>query len=404
MDIGAEVPEHPRMNRLLVAALSLVVLVAAAAAYLLLWPVPVEPVAWSAPPSPGYTGPHARNEKLARLEHLPLEGDVGPEHVVVREERGQVWVYMAVANASGQRGRIVRVKPDGTDREVIFDSGGRPLGFDFDAEGRLIVADPMWGDQGALLRVKGRGVGSQATPLVDNLAGDPIRYIDAVVVAPNGRIYFTDASRRFGAKAWGGTFEASIYDILEHQCTGRLIEHDPETRQSRLMMSGLCFPNGVALSEDGLHLFLAETGEYRIWKVSVEARGVDARQAAERPGDGARVLIANLPGYPDNIMRGQGGRLWTGLTKPRGAFIDDNAGRPWMRALAMRLPRSMWPVPPAYGHVFAFDESGKVLVDLQDPSGAYPETTAVTETADKLYIQSLHAKTLGVLDKRAAGL
>ena len=70
----------------------------------------------------------------------------------------------------------------------------------------------------------------------------------------------------------------------------------------------------------------------------------------------------------------------------------------------MRLPKSLWPVPPAYGHVFAFDESGKVLADLQDPSGAYPETTAITETPDRLYVQSLHAKTLGWLEKGKAGL
>ncbi len=389
---------------LLRSALFLLILVAALAAYLFLWPVPVDPVAWQAPPAPGYQGPHAVNQRLAKLQHLPLEGDIGPEHVVLREDRGQPWVYMAVATAEGQRGRIVRIKPDGTDREVVFDSGGRPLGFDFDAQGLLIVADPMWGDHGALLRVKGRGAGTQVTPLVDNIAGDPIRYVDAVIVASNGRIYFTDASRRFGAKDWGGTFQASIYDILEHQCTGRLVEHDPATRQTRQMMSGLCFPNGVALSADQRHLFLAETGEYRIWKVSIEARGVDARAAAATPSDAARVLIDNLPGYPDNVMRGQDGRYWTGLAKPRGAFVDDNAGRPWMRALALRLPKSMWPVPPAYGHVFAFDENGKVLADLQDPSGAYPETTAVTESDDRLYIQSLHSKTLGVLEKKAAGL
>ena len=45
-----------------------------------------------------------------------------------------------------------------------------------------------------------------------------------------------------------------------------------------------------------------------------------------------------------------------------------------------------------------------MLVDLQDPSGAYPEATSVTETEDRLYIQSLHAKTLGWMDKKAAGL
>jgi hypothetical protein len=52
-------------------------------------------------------------------------------------------------------------------------------------------------------------------------------------------------------------------------------------------------------------------------------------------------------------------------------------------------------VPKAYGHVFAFSEEGKVLADLQDPSGAYPETTAVLETPDRLYIQSLHAAYIG---------
>jgi hypothetical protein len=40
-------------------------------------------------------------------------------------------------------------------------------------------------------------------------------------------------------------------------------------------------------------------------------------------------------------MRGLDGRIWVGLVKPRGAFIDDNAGKPWMRLLAMRLPKSL---------------------------------------------------------------
>jgi sugar lactone lactonase YvrE len=262
----------------------------------------------------------------------------------------------------------------------------------------------MFGRHGGLLRVTGHGGAAKVELLTDAVDGDPIRYADAVVVASNGRIYFSDASRRFGARAAGGTFEASVLDIVEHQSSGRLLEYDPATTKTRVLMDGLSFPNGVALSADERHLFFAETGEYRIWKISAEAQGLDARQAAAQPSNAARVLLANLPGYPDNVMRGQQGRLWVGFTKPRGAFIDDNAARPWVRALALRLPKSMWPVPPAYGHVFAFDEGGRVLVDLQDPSGAYPETTSVTEAGDRLYVQSLHAKTLGFLDRRAAGL
>jgi len=370
---------------------TLVVIVVLLVGYLLLWPVPVQPATWAAPKAPGYVGPHVVNTRLAGLNTIELAGDEGPEHIVLRDGL----VYTALAG-----GAIVRMKPDGSGKEVVVRTGGRPLGFDFDASGALIVADPLYGDHGGLLRVTGAGSAAKVELLTDNVHGDPIRYADGVVVAKNGKIYFTDASRRFGAKAWGGTFNASVLDVVEHSSTGRVLEYDPVTKATRLLLSDLCFANGIALSADEQHLFVSETGEYRIWKLAVNAKDVSAKS----PAADARILLGNLPGHPDNLMRGQDGRMWVGLVKPRGAFIDDNAGKPWMRALALRLPKALWPVPPAYGHVFAFDESGKVLLDLQDPAGAYPETTAVTESADRLYVQSLHAKTLGWLDKGKAGL
>ena len=67
----------------------------------------------------------------------------------------------------------------------------------------------------------------------------------------------------------------------------------------------------------------------------------------------------------------------------------------------LRLPKSMWPVPPSYGHVLAFDEDGRVLEDLQDPAGRIPETSGATEHEGRLYIQSLHADALGVLERAA---
>lgn len=42
------------------------------AGYLFLWPVPVEPVPWDAPVSPGYRGPHAVNTRLANLRMISL--------------------------------------------------------------------------------------------------------------------------------------------------------------------------------------------------------------------------------------------------------------------------------------------------------------------------------------------
>ena len=367
------------MRRLL---LALFVIVAALVAYLLAWPVPVKPVAWTVAPTPGYTGAHAANTRLAGLELLDLGSHKGPEHIVFRNG----WLYIAV-----ESGAIARMRPDGSGREVVIQTGGRPLGFDFDANGAMVIADPMAGPHGGLFRATGSGASVKLELLTDSVDNTPIAYADGVVVAKSGKIYFTDASQRFGAKAWGGTFNASVLDIIEHQSTGRLLEYDPATKATRVLLADLCFPNGVALSADEQHLFVAETGEYRVWKVATTATAVSAKA----PTATASILMQNLPGYPDNLMRGQDGRVWMGLVKPRGAFIDNSAGKPWLRSLSMRLPKALWPVPPAYGHVVAFDESGKVLLDLQDPSGAYPETTAVTEADGRLYIQSLHAKSLG---------
>lgn len=355
-------------------------LVLALVAYLCLWPVPVEPVGWTAPQAPGYTGVHATNHKLANLKLIPLGQEVGPEHIVIGRD-GKLYTTVASGN-------ILRMNPDGSAQEVFASTGGRVLGFDFDAAGNLIAADAYLG----LLSISPE---RKITVLTDKVGNDPIRYADAVVVAPSGKMYFSDASTRFGAKQWGGTFEASVLDILEQSSTGRVLEYDPATRATRVVARGLSFANGVALSQDARTLFVAETGKYRIWKLPVEAKDLDIRQ----PGSIATLLFDNLPGYPDNLMRGQDGRIWVGLVKPRNPVVDQMATQPFLRQLTLRLPRVLWPIPKAYGHVVAFTEDGKVVADLQDPGGAYPETTAVTETADRLYIQSLHARGLGWLPR-----
>jgi sugar lactone lactonase YvrE len=345
-------------------------------------------MAWTPPPAPGYAGPHAANARLGNLDLIPIGAEAGPEHVAFGPD-GKLFVAAA-------SGAILRMNADGSGLETWVKTGGRVLGFDFDRQGRLIAADAY---RGLLAIAPDRKI----ELLTDQVGGDPIRYADAVVVAANGRIYFSDASRRFGARQWGGTFDASILDVIEHSATGRVLEYDPATRQTRALMNDLCFANGVALSADQRTLYVAETCAYRVWAIDVAASGLSAKSAATGV-PAARVLLANLPGYPDNLMRGMSGRIWLGFTKPRSAVIDKAAGMPIVRKMMLRLPRFLWPVPPAYGHVIAFDETGRIVADLQDPSGRYPETTGVTETADRLYIQSLHASALGWQAKAGLGL
>lgn len=73
-------------------------------AYLALWPVPVAPVAWSAPEDQGLTGAFAPNRLMAAADLLPLGGHVGPEDAV-EGPNGQLFVstHAGAAAWSGNR-------------------------------------------------------------------------------------------------------------------------------------------------------------------------------------------------------------------------------------------------------------------------------------------------------------
>jgi sugar lactone lactonase YvrE len=355
-----------------------------AVAYLLFWPVPAEPVSWGAPTAPGFIGVFARNTNLSGVRTINVGNEAGPEHIALAPD-GRLYAAMASGN-------VLRMEPEGEKQEVFVNTGGRVLGFDFDAKGRMIAANAM---RGLLAIAPDRRV----TVLADRVtARDPILYANAVVVAPDGTIYFTDSSRRFSPLRWGGTYEASIVDITEQSATGRILAYDPTSGHTRIVAHGLSFANGVALAADGHTLFVNETGRYRVWRIDGRADDVDVRRGSAQ----ARVLLDNLPGYPDNLMRGRDGRIWVGLVRPRNPAADALAQWPFVRKIALRLPQSLLPLGKPYGHVFAFDENGRVTISLQDPAGAYPETTGVTETVDRLYIQSLDAHAIGWLPREEA--
>src|SRR3546814_9173665 len=72
-------------------------------------------------------------------------------------------------------------------------------------------------------------------------------------------LYFTDASARFG-------IDQLMVDVLEHGDTGRLLRYDPATGQTKKLMQGLHFANGVAVGPGASYLLVSETNEYRIWR------------------------------------------------------------------------------------------------------------------------------------------
>jgi sugar lactone lactonase YvrE len=358
---------------------SVIVLIALIVLYFVVWPVPVEPVAWEAPPNPGYTGAFAVNERLKGLETLPIAGSHGPEDIAI-DAQGRIY-------AATHEGHIVRLDADGSNAETWVNTKGRPLGIDFDTIGNLIVADAFRG----LLSISPDGT---ITELATEADGIPIRYADDVDVAADGKIYFSDASTKFGAKECGGTYEASLLDINEHGGHGRLLVYDPAPKTTRTLLNGLNFANGVAISHDQNAILVNETGSYRVIRFWISG-----------PKKGkSETLIEALPSFPDNISTGMDGRYWVAFVSPRNPLIDKLSGNPLIRKVIQRMPAFLRPKAVPYGHIMAIDDKGSVLADLQDSDGEYPLNTSVTETKDYLYIGSLIAPVMARLSKSKLGL
>tara|TARA_R110001592_G_scaffold309612_1_gene583932 strand:- start:779 stop:1888 length:1110 start_codon:yes stop_codon:yes gene_type:complete len=347
-----------------------ILLAVASGAYLLMWPVPVEPKAWQAPKAQGYTGPYAQNKKLANLDTLSLHGQQGPEDFALASDG-----TIATATHSGN---ILLLKPGAERFEPWINTGGRPLGIEFDTQGNLLVADAEKG----LLAIDSQ---SEITVLSNEVNGSKIVYADDVDVAQNGMIYFTDATTKFSTQEFGGTLAASLLEVLEHAGNGRLLAYDPKSKATTVLLDGLVFANGVAVSHDQQSVLVNETGSYRVlryWLSGPKATQID-------------ILIDNLPGFPDNIAQSPTGGYWLGFASPRSKSLDALADSPFLRKVMQRLPAFMRPGTKDYGHVIKIDENGQVIMDLQDASGAYPFTTGVLETNDALYISSLTADNVG---------
>ncbi|QSP95892.1 SMP-30/gluconolactonase/LRE family protein [Marinobacter salinisoli] len=335
----------------------------------LLAPSPIDSRAWSPPSPPPLTGPLAPNERL-RLADLLARGKVyGPEDTAVSAD--------GVLYSGTQDGRIVRLFPDGR-IETWLETEGRPLGMVFDRDGNLIVADAWRG----LLSVAPDG---ETTLLTREAEGTPFRFTDDVDIAPDGRIYFSDASSRFQQPDYR-------LDLLEMRPWGRLLRYTPRTGRTEVLLGNLHFANGVAVSPDGAFVLVNETWKYRILRYWIT--GPKAGQA--------EVFADNLPGFPDNLAVDSEGRYWVAFPTLRNAQVDALHRTPWLKDLVAKLPDSLKPKPQEYGLVVAFDRDGNVITSLHDTRGTHlQEITSVNPHNGYLYFGSLHNDRIGRLPLHA---
>lgn len=346
-----------------------------ALAYLLFWPVPVDPVAWSAPSSSVLKGAFQPNQRLQSLTYLDLKGETGPEDVALGAD-DQLYV-------SAHSGKVLKVDLFGKTVSTFSNPKGRVLGLETDANGVLFGADAYLG----LLKFSATG---SVTVLANRTYdGSPITYANDLDITAKGVIYFSDASQKFSAKAIGGTLQASLLDLVEHAGHGRVLKYDPSTQRTTVLLKDLNFANGIALAKDESYLLIAETGTYRILKHWL---------TGDKAGQ-TETLLDNLPGFPDNINDNPDGSFWVGLVSPRSLPLDMLSSYPLLRKVMMRLPQIIRPKPQRYGFAVRFSGDGKIIETLQDPAGDYALVTGGLDVGSSVIVTSLTEGRLGILGK-----
>ena len=90
-----------------------------------------------------------------------------------------------------------------------------------------------------------------------------MRLADDLDIAPDGKVYFSEATIRYGFEEW-------VVDALEGRGNGRIIRYDPATGVTRTVIRNLLFANGVCMAHDNKSLLFAETWGCRISRYWLE--------------------------------------------------------------------------------------------------------------------------------------
>ena len=274
-------------------------------------------------------------------------------------------------------GSIFRVSPDGAKVDRIAQTGGRPLGLELGADGRLLVCDAHRG----LLWVDTASGAIEA--VTDSLDGVPMRFCNNAAIASDGTVWFSDSSTKFGIEQWKD-------DFVQNTRTGRLARLSTDG-SVEVVIDGLAFANGVALSKDEDFVCVAETGAR-----TVVRRWLTGNRAGMRD-----LLCQNLPGYPDNIARGSDGLIWVTLASPVDPMVERLQTSPMpLRKMVTKIPEALQPKPKQTVRVQAFDNEGTLVHDVdvrpEEHGAAYHMVTGVREHEGRVWMGSLHEPAVAV--------
>ena len=327
------------------------------------------------PTQPDSESPYVQNNKLSAAHGIGVGILDGPEDIIL--DNGDN-LY-----CGSRHGDIIRFfPPDYTRYETYVHIGGHTLGLAFDKDGSLVVCASGMGVFRVTPDREVHKVSDETNrsfwSIVDN---SRMRLADDLDIAPDGRIFFSEATIRYDHQTW-------MMEALEGRGNGRIICYDPSTNSSRTVIPNLMFPNGICVTHDCQSILFAETFGCRI-----------SRYWFAGPKKGRmEPVISDLPGLPDNINRASDGNFWCAMVGMRAPALDLALKMPdFRRRMIYRVAPDEWLFPQMNtGFVFKFDLQGRILDALWDLEGLkHPMITSIREHKGNLYLGGLLNNRIG---------
>lgn len=199
-----------------------------------------------------------------------------------------------------------------------------------------------------------------------------------------------------------------IETILAADKSGRLMKYDPITKKTTVLLRGLTFANGVALSKDSSFLLLAESSPKKILRLWLQGPKADILE-----------LFSQLERAPDNIKTNVKGEFWIGLHRDasqslqgrnkllEGQVVNQgmialNSGKKSLQALQgeikleSQLVMNPWLSIDPVG--IKLDEEGRTLQVLDGHGrNEFSSVSEVLEHNGSLWIGSLQKNYVGVI-------
>ena len=272
--------------------------------------------------------------------------------------------------------RVLRLSGPGYEtRATVAEFEGTAGGLTVHPDGRLLVC------------IAGRGlaaidaIGRQTW--LNQVEDQPLHCLTSVAAAPDGSIFASEGSGLNAPGEWRR-------DMMQKNRAGRVIVCGPGFEAPKVLLRGLPYPHGLALSADGRFLWLTESWSHRVCRAPVTGRNIGE----------VEPVIRNLPGYPARLGRATGGGFWLSIFALRTHLIEFVLREDDFRDEMMST------IAPEYWIAPALATSGDALEPMQSgsikalgiqkpwaPPRSYGLLARINDDGD--FIETLHSRVGG---------